>query len=93
MKQPVFTGTCTAVVTPFTDRGVNYDVLAALLDRQLAAGVEAVVLCGTTGEAAAMTEEVAHTMWAAKQLGDIIPIPQEDIDKLNDRYQNVYGQH
>ena len=45
------------------------------------------------GQAAAMTEEVAHTMWAAKQLGDIIPIPQEDIDKLNDRYQNVYGQH
>ena len=44
-------------------------------------------------KAAAMTEEVAHTMWAAKQLGDIIPIPQEDIDKLNDRYQNVYGQH
>ena len=41
----------------------------------------------------AMTEEVAHTMWAARQLGDIIPIPQEDIDKLNDRYQNVYGQH
>ena len=56
MKQPVFTGTCTAVVTPFTDCGVNYDVLAALLDRQLAAGAEAVVLCGTTGEAAAMTE-------------------------------------
>ena len=44
-------------------------------------------------KAAAMTEEVAHTMWAARQLGDIIPIPQEDIDKLNDRYQNVYGQH
>ncbi|KFJ06001.1 L-ribulose-5-phosphate 4-epimerase [Bifidobacterium tsurumiense] len=44
-------------------------------------------------KAAAMTEEVAHTMWAASQLGDIIPIAQEDIDKLNDRYQNVYGQH
>ena len=44
-------------------------------------------------KAAAMTEEVAHTMWAARQLGEIIPIPQEDIDKLNDRYQNVYGQH
>ena len=44
-------------------------------------------------KAAAMTEEVAHTMWAAKQLGDIIEIPQEDVDKLNDRYQNVYGQH
>ncbi|MDF7664448.1 L-ribulose-5-phosphate 4-epimerase [Bifidobacterium sp. ESL0763] len=44
-------------------------------------------------KAAAMTEEVAHTMWAARQLGDIIPIAQADIDKLNDRYQNVYGQH
>lgn len=44
-------------------------------------------------KAAAMTEEVAHTMWAARQLGDIIPIAQEDIDKLNARYKNVYGQH
>lgn len=44
-------------------------------------------------KAAAMTEEVARTMWAAKQIGDIIPITQEDIDKLNDRYTNVYGQH
>ena len=44
-------------------------------------------------KAAVMTEEVAHTMWAAKQIGHIIPIDQADIDKLNDRYQNVYGQH
>ena len=44
-------------------------------------------------KAAAMTAEVAHTMWAARQLGDIIEIDQADIDKLNDRYQNVYGQH
>lgn len=39
-----------------------------------------------------MTEEVAHTVWAAQMIGGVIPIPQEDIDKLNDRYQNVYGQ-
>ena len=44
-------------------------------------------------KAAAMTEEVAHTMWAARQLGEIIPISDEDIAKLNDRYTNVYGQH
>ena len=44
-------------------------------------------------KAAAMTEEVAHTVWAAQMLGGVIPIPQADIDKLNDRYQNVYGQH
>ena len=46
----------------------------------------------TVGKAAAMTEEVAHTMWAARQLGEIIPISDEDIAKLNDRYTNVYGQ-
>ena len=44
-------------------------------------------------KAAAMTEEVAHTMWAARQLGEIIPISDEDIAKLNDRYTNVYGQY
>jgi L-ribulose-5-phosphate 4-epimerase len=44
-------------------------------------------------KAAAMTEEVAHTVWAAQQLGDVIEIDQKDIDSLNDRYQNVYGQH
>lgn len=44
-------------------------------------------------KAAAMTEEVAHTMWAAQQLGGVIEIAPDDVDKLNDRYQNVYGQH
>lgn len=44
-------------------------------------------------KAAAMTEEVARTVAAAEQLGSIIPIPQEKIDSLFDRYQNVYGQH
>ncbi|MFT9397363.1 MAG: L-ribulose-5-phosphate 4-epimerase [Bifidobacterium psychraerophilum] len=44
-------------------------------------------------KAAAMTEEVAHTVWAAEQLGDVIEISPEDIGRLNDRYQNVYGQH
>ena len=35
---------------------------------------------------------VIGTMWAARQLGEIIPISDEDIAKLNDRYTNVYGQ-
>lgn len=56
MKKPVFEGTCTALVTPFTESGVNYEVFYQLLDRQLEAGLEAVVLCGTTGEASTMTE-------------------------------------
>lgn len=44
-------------------------------------------------KAAAMTEEVARTTWAAGMLGTPIPIPQADIDSLYARYQNVYGQH
>lgn len=44
-------------------------------------------------KAASMTEEVAKTMWAARQIGKIIDIKQEDINSLNKRYQNVYGQN
>ncbi len=43
-------------------------------------------------KAAVMVEEVARTVHIARQLGDVIPIPQEKIDSLFDRYQNVYGQ-
>ncbi|MEA4964541.1 MAG: 4-hydroxy-tetrahydrodipicolinate synthase [Oscillospiraceae bacterium] len=57
MKMPVFQGTCTALITPFTEDGVNYSALEQLLEQQIAAGVDAVVLCGTTGEASAMTAE------------------------------------
>ena len=51
MKRPVFTGSATALVTPFTDRGVDYDRLAAAIDRQAEGGTAAIVVCGTTGEA------------------------------------------
>ncbi len=44
-------------------------------------------------KAAAMCEEVARTVHATVQLGKPIPIPQEFIDRLYERYQNVYGQH
>ena len=43
-------------------------------------------------KAAVMTEDVARTVHLSRQLGEPIPIPQEKIDALFDRYQNVYGQ-
>lgn len=43
-------------------------------------------------KAAVMVEEVARTVHISSQLGDLVPIPQEKIDSLFDRYQNVYGQ-
>lgn len=56
MKKPVFTGACTALVTPFLGEAVNYPMLEQLLRRQLEAGISAVVLCGTTGESATLSD-------------------------------------
>lgn len=44
-------------------------------------------------KAAVMVEDVARTVHLACQLGDPVPISQDDVDRLFDRYQNVYGQH
>jgi L-ribulose-5-phosphate 4-epimerase len=43
-------------------------------------------------KAAVMCEDVARTVHVARQLGDPLPIPQADVDRLYDRYQHVYGQ-
>ena len=60
MKTPLFRGACTALVTPFSETGIDYAALDRLLDLQLEAGVEALVICGTTGEA--VTLEQAETL-------------------------------
>lgn len=56
MKQPLFSGACTALVTPFLSNQVNYPMLEQLLRRQMESGIHAVVLCGTTGEAPTLTD-------------------------------------
>lgn len=57
MKKPLFTGVCTAMVTPFLDGKVNYPMLEQLLRRQMEAGIKAVVICGTTGESPTLSDE------------------------------------
>ena len=56
MKKPLFTGVCTALVTPFYDGKVNYPMAEQLLRRQLDAGIQAVVLAGTTGESPTLSD-------------------------------------
>ena len=63
MKEPVFTGVCTALVTPFYQGSVNYPMAEQLLRRQLEAGIPAVVLAGTTGEGATITDEEKLTLF------------------------------
>ena len=57
MNNPFFTGCCTALVTPFLDQKVNYPMLEQLLQKQLLAGLEATLVCGTTGESATLTDD------------------------------------
>lgn len=56
MKKPLFTGACTALVTPFLENRVNYPMLEQLLRRQIDAGIRAIVICGTTGEAPTLSD-------------------------------------
>ena len=56
MKNVVFSGVCTALVTPFLDDKINYPLMERLLRRQIDAGVDAVVLSGTTGESPTLSD-------------------------------------
>lgn len=56
MKNVLFTGACTALVTPFLGGEVNYPMMEQLLRRQMEAGIRAVVICGTTGESPTLTD-------------------------------------
>ena len=56
MKDTIFKGCGTAIATPFTKNGVNFDEFGKLLENQIEAGVDAIIVCGTTGESATMSE-------------------------------------
>ena len=55
MKEPIFTGSGVAIVTPFRNETVDFPALGRLLEVQIAAGTDAIIVCGTTGEASTMT--------------------------------------
>ena len=57
MKTPVFTGSCTAIVTPFHNGVIDFDKMAEFIDFQYEGGTSALVVCGTTGESATQTIE------------------------------------
>lgn len=72
MKKPLFTGACTALITPFLNGKVNYPMLEQLLKRQIDAGIEAVVICGTTGESPTLSDVEKLEMFrrSKKYVGD-----------------------
>lgn len=71
MKDILFTGCATALITPMKSGAVDYCALTKLIERQIEGGVSALVPCGTTGEAATLSGEekrkvIAHTVKAAQ---------------------------
>lgn len=57
MKKPIFEGVGTALVTPFDKKGkVDYDCLKKLIERQIRLNADAIILCGTTGEAPTLND-------------------------------------
>ena len=57
MKKTVFTGIGTAMITPMTEKGVDWEALERLTQRQIDAGIDALIVCATTGEAPTLTDE------------------------------------
>lgn len=58
MKKTIFTGSGVAIVTPMNaDGSINYNVFGDIIEEQIAGGTDAIIVCGTTGEASTMTDE------------------------------------
>ena len=56
-KKTVFTGAATAIITPMTEQGVDYPAFKRLIDWQIEEGIDALVICGTTGEGATLSDK------------------------------------
>ena len=73
----IFKGAGVAIVTPMkADGEVNYDVLGEMLEAQIQGGTDAIIICGTTGESATLTEEEhsAVIRYAIKKVNKRIPV-------------------
>lgn len=73
---PIFKGIATALVTPMTPDGIDYENFARLVEFQIAGGVDALVVCGTTGEASTLTDEEHRDAIAfvVKQTAGRVPV-------------------
>ena len=64
MKKKIFSGVGTALVTPFSEDKIDYAALGKLIDRQIDAGVGALIIGGTTGEAATLSDKERYELYA-----------------------------
>ena len=76
MKNAVFTGVATAIVTPLTEQGVDYESFARLIEWQIEEGINALVVAGTTGEGSTLSDEEhkAVVKFAVEQVNGRVPV-------------------
>lgn len=76
MKHPIFTGSGVAIITPFNHETVDLKSLASLLDFQLENHTDAIIVCGTTGEASTMTyrERMRTIEFCVEHISGRIPV-------------------
>lgn len=76
MKNTVFKGMATAMVTPMTEKGVDFDTLAKFIEFQIAGGINALIAVGTTGESATLSPEERKEVirFTVKQVGARVPV-------------------
>lgn len=76
MKKEIFRGAGVAIITPFTETGVNYNELGRIIEDQIAGGTDAIVITGTTGESATMTdaEHREAIRYTVEKVGGRIPV-------------------
>ena len=76
MKDVIFTGAGVAIITPFTEDGINFAELGRIIEDQIAGGTDAVIITGTSGESATMTDEEhkAAIKFAVEQVKGRVPV-------------------
>ena len=76
MKETIFKGAGVAVITPFDDNGVNFDELGLILEDQIKNGTDAIIITGTTGESATMSDEEHRAVikYAVEKVNKRIPV-------------------
>lgn len=76
MQEPIFVGAATAIVTPLTADGIDYETFGRLIDWQIDSGIAAIVVAGTTGEGSTLTDQEHRDAisFAVKKVAGRVPV-------------------
>ena len=76
MKNTVFTGAATAIITPMTETGIDCEAMGRLIDFQLEKGIDAIVAAGTTGEGSTLTDREHEELisFCVKRIAGRVPV-------------------